>query len=66
MILYKTCEICGLTIIHPDFLKAEDGSAKYYASKRFHTDLTEDLLFCGAAHSTEWHQTKIDNQQKTS
>lgn len=62
MYQYKTCGICGLEVIHKDFLIDDNTlSPKYFAAVLFNPELKDDVIFCSAAHSLEWHEKmKID------
>ena len=64
MIQYKTCGICGLEVVHKDFLiDPETLSPKYYAAVLFNPDLDTEVVFCSAAHSLQWHQKRqIDKE----
>ena len=72
MLRYSHCEICGKYIGEESFLKRgfeepDAGAPVYWSNKQFHPELSENIIFCSAAHSLEWYeqQKKLKSEQQT-
>ena len=73
MTTYTHCAICGKSIVEESFLKRsfeepDAGAPVYWANKQFHPELSENIIFCSAAHSLEWYeqqQKKLKSDQQT-
>jgi len=71
MIIYAKCAVCDMSTLNDEFLKRapderDAGNPVYWASKQFHPELTENIVFCSASHSLEWHeqQKKLKSEQQ--
>ena len=72
MLKYTHCEFCGKSILEESFLKRgidepDAGNPVYWANKQFNPELSENVVFCSAQHSLDWHeqQKKLKSEQQT-
>lgn len=61
----QNCGYCNLNLYQEAFLRDMDtGQAVYFASPKFNLEIKEEVIFCSAKCSTNWHKTYILNSKQ--